>query len=215
MGEGLENLPYQIKENSMRDIAQEAYQAGSDFLIETSLGSNCLYNENKDFQGQLRDAVASPNSLAGQIVNRLLWPKEQEDPNTAWEKQWMTVFAVFNALGESRARGDGNGRGSDDLRFAARVLQAHLIETQDPKVKVEGARDVKDNQARLLRGTARFALAAAEYTAGDSAGGDYLQRDSLVRIFEQAFLNKDTIVSKVAEDLKKPEDEKDFSIRNI
>lgn len=206
-GAELAEVPVEIGEGK-RDIAPLAHitaQEMAEQLAET-------FNPKKPLEAQ---RFEGPGQRAKQLVEEMLTPHPKNDPETNWQKQWMTVFEIFHNLGISRGKGEGNGRGSDEARFAARAVQSHLLESSDSKLRAEGASRDPAIQQRQLKNTASFALAAA---AVDRKRNAYNPGEPVLETLERAtlFRAREDIWNMVEEDRKiNNEDNQRFHLRNL
>lgn len=204
MGEGgFDSIPVDIKEGGLRDIAPKAYQRADDFSRELKK----LYDPKRTFAEQ---DFGRGNERVKTLIREMTRPSEREEAETSWQMQWITVFNTFYDLGFSKKDG---GKGSDEDRFIARAIQTHLIESVEPEVRVQGASAKPKEQKRLLRGTARFALAAAKLDL--DFGQDASPQASILEIFERAIFSRRQILSTVEQDLAEPENKQKFSLRNV
>lgn len=199
------NLPKDILEEP---IAPIAFQTGQD-VVKT------LDYEYRPQWGEASVQVIKREERLRKEIEKSLLPAKGENPEESWQKQWMTTFKIFYDLGVSKAKGeDDHSRGAEEKRFAARALQAFLIESDNPKLRVDKCSTLKEAQAGQLREVCRFALAAAALDAED--GKVPSGSEALLDTYQRVFFNKKNVFVAMGEDRKiVKEDQRRFHIRNV
>lgn len=220
------SIPQEIVDGRERNVAPIAYQTAQEiqeellglYVTESQLrnpanqGYRSL-NEQERFVAQLENQRAGTGRAREVIANSLLRALAK-DSEWGWQAEWMTIFNSFYDLGMSRTKGEGDGSGSLKDRFSCSLLQTFLIETEDGRLRPTNVSVPKVDQRTLLRGTARFALAAAHLDYSKDKGGE---TENLPDIFQRALFSKEQIKRLVAEDHQAHPDDnnRQFRLANI